>query len=350
MRGSDLPQEDLGNVAVRLAWARQGLSTLLVAACSFLLAAAAHAAGTPAGTLIGNTAVLNYSLGGAPGTASASAPTIVVAKLLDVVVTWQDVAPVTAATPDANRPLTFVVTNTGNGTEPYRLSRGDNVAGDQFDPQPAAAGSLWLESGAEPGFQATGPNADVPYVPGANDPVLAADASRIVYLLSDIPAGAPAAGLGRSTLTATATTPNAGVALPGTVLATNGAVQTIAGRAAAGSATGSYLLSGVSVGVAKSVVTVLDPAGGTRVMTGSVLTYRIVLTVTGIGVADALSVSDPLPAGLTYVAGSLAVNGAPRTDAADGDGASFAANTVSADFGSVTAPAQRAIEFRATVN
>lgn len=315
-----------------------------------LLAAQVHAAGTPAGTVIGNTATLNYSISGLPSSTSATAPNIVVAKLLSVVVTWQDAAPVTAGSPETRRPLAFLVTNTGNATEPFRLARADNLSGDQFDPAPSASGSLWLESGAEAGFQATGPNADIPYAPGVNDPSLAADASRTVYVVSDIPAGQAVGANGRSSLTATATTPGAAGAAPGALLGTFAGVQTVVGAAGSAGATGSYLIAGVSVGVAKSVIAVRDPTGGTRVVTGSVLTYRIVLSVTGIGVADALAVSDPLPAALGYVAGSLRVDGTPRTDASDADNAAVAGSTVTADFGSVTAPAQRVLEFQATVN
>jgi uncharacterized repeat protein (TIGR01451 family) len=322
-----------------------------VALACVLLAGVAHGAGTPAGTLIGNTATLRYSTPGNPAeTASASAPDIVVAKVLGVVVTWQDAAPVTAASPDSARALAFVVTNTGNAAEPYRLTRIDTLGGDQFDPQPAATGALWLESGAAPGFQASGPNADTPYAAGVNDPVLAADGSRVVYVASDIPAGVATAGSGRSSLVATATTLGAAAAAPGALLGTFSGVQTVAGRVNAASATGNYLVGGVSLGVAKSVAAVRDPAGGTRVQSGSVLTYRIVLTLAGSGVADSVAIADPLPSTLRYVAGSLTVDGTPRTDATDADGAVVTGNTVSADFGSVTAPAERVIEFKATVN
>jgi uncharacterized repeat protein (TIGR01451 family) len=95
---------------------------------------------------------------------------------------------------------------------------------------------------------------------------------------------------------------------------------------------------------------VRDPAGGERVMSGAVLTYRIVLTFTGDGLADAVALTDPLPAAVTYVAGSLTVDGAARSDAADSDGASFDAGAVQAVFGTVRAPATRVIEFKATVN
>jgi uncharacterized repeat protein (TIGR01451 family) len=323
----------------------------MAAAAALLSPLAIHAAGTPAGTLIGNTATLQYQIAGQPPTsATASSTPVAVAKVLSVTVTWQDAASPTATSPDTSRPLAFVVTNTGNAAEPYRLTRNDTIGGDQFDPSPAAAGSLWLESGAQPGFQASGPNADIAYVPGTNDPVLPADGSRTVYLVSDIPAGAATGGAGKSALTATATTPGAAGAAPGTLLGTFGGVQTVVGAQVVASATGSYLVAGVSLGLAKSVVAVRDPQGGTRVVTGSVLTYRIVLTVTGTGLADTVSFSDPLPATLAYVPGSLTVDGAPRTDAADADGAAVTANTVTADFGTLAAPAQRVIEFKATVN
>lgn len=341
----------MGQSRIRLQGARRSACAAWGVACCLAWAAAdVQAAGTAAGTLIENTATIQYRIGGnPPETASATAPTLMVAKVLNVTIAWQDAAPTTASSPAASRPLSFVVTNTGNAAEPYRLTRDDNLGGDQFDPVPSAA-SLWLESGAQPGFQASGPNADIPYAAGVNDPVLPADGSRVVYLLSDIPAGVPDTASGRSRLTATATTPGAAGAAPGAAIGTFGGVPTVAGTTTQASAIGSYLIAGVSLGLAKTVTEVRDPQGGTRVMAGSVVTYRIVLTFSGSGVADAVTFSDPLPAALSYLPGSLVVDGAGRTDAADGDGAAVSAGTVSVDFASVTAPAQRVIVFKATVN
>jgi uncharacterized repeat protein (TIGR01451 family) len=328
----------------RGSWLR-GLWALL-AGCA--LAGAAQAAGTPAGTLIGNTATLSYSLPGKPNeTAVAVAPNVAVARVVEVLVTWQDAAAIPTGSPDTGRAVAFAVTNAGNGPETFRLTRNDALAGDQFDPQPAA---IWIESGAQPGLQTTGPAADTLYGAGVNDPTLPADASLTVYLAGNIPAGVPTGSFGGSRLTATATTPGAAGAAPGSLLGSFGGIQAVAGRATQAGATGSYLVAGVSMGLAKSVTGVRDPAGGTRVMSGAVLTYRIVLTLAGSGIAEAVAMQDPLPATLTYVPGSLSVDGTGRTDAADGDGVAAANNTVTADFGSVTAPATRVIEFRATVN
>src|SRR5438105_829705 len=74
------------------------------------------AAGTPAGTRISNSATLTYSLNGtAAAPAVAVAPQVVVGKVISVVVTWQDSAAVPTASPEAAKPLSFLVTNTGNG-------------------------------------------------------------------------------------------------------------------------------------------------------------------------------------------------------------------------------------------
>jgi uncharacterized repeat protein (TIGR01451 family) len=324
---------------------------LLALAVMLALCAPAHAAGTAAGTRIGNRATLSYSSAGAPVTITAVAPTVLVARVISVVVSWQDGAPVPASSPDPARPATFLVTNTGNGADTFRLARNDAVPGDQFDPAAGAGGGIWVESGAEAGFQASGPNADIPYTAGLNDLALPADGSRIVYAVSSIPAGFATGATGKTTLTATTTAPHAGGAAPGSALGAIDGVPAVVGAGAGqGSATGIYLVGGVSLGLAKTVTGVKDPLGGQRVMSGAVLTYRIVLTFTGDGVADAVSVNDPLPSELSYVPGSLAVDGAARTDAEDGDGASFAAGAVSASFGSVRAPSTRVIEFKATLN
>ena len=87
-------------------------------------APAAFAAGAPAGTQIPNAATLTYSIGGRPATpVTAVAPVLVVAEVINVVLTWQDGTPVAVNSPDAAKALTFVLTNTGNGTEAFGLAR-----------------------------------------------------------------------------------------------------------------------------------------------------------------------------------------------------------------------------------
>ena len=326
----------------------------LLAAVAGLATFNASAAGTPAGTPITNSATLTYSIGGQVGVPlTAVARAITVAELINVVLTWQDGTPVSVNSPDPGKALAFLLTNTGNGPETFRLTRNNTIAGDQFDPVSVAAGSVYLESGLQAGFQATGPNADIAYVAGVNDPALAADASRTIYLYSSIPAGQATGALGYASLMAASTTAGAPGAVPGATLAglgQGGVDAVVGGSRAQAVARGTYIVSGIALSVVKAVVAVQDPKGGALVMPGAVLTYRVTLTLTGVGIADNLSFSDPLPLATTFVPGSLTVDGSARTDAPDTDNASFAAGAVAVVFGNTAAPATRVIEFKATVN
>ncbi len=312
-------------------------------------------AGVPAGTVITNAVTLNYSVGGIGSVASSNTASIVVAELINLTLTVQDAAPVTVNSPDASRAITVLLTNTGNGSEAFSLSRNNALPGDQFDPVNALAGAIFLENGAQAGFQASGPNADTLYVPGVNDPVLAADASRVVYVVSDIPAGVALGGLGNVGISASALTPGASGAAPGTSLpglGAGGVDAVVGGSRATAAVVGSYIVSGFTVTVVKSVLSVQDPRGGALVMPGSVLTYRVVLSVTGAGAANNLAFSDPLPLETTYNAGTIKVNGLSRTDAVDADNADYAAGTrtISARFGNTLSPAIHTVEFQVTVN
>lgn len=313
-----------------------------------------NAAGTAAGTVIQNTATLTYSVGGGPQQSATTPPAMfTVAELINVTLVWQDAANVAVSSPDGNRALTFVVTNTGNGPETFSLARNNAVAGDNYDPLNGAAGAVFLENGLQAGFQASGPNADTLYVAGSNDPALAADASRIVYVISDTPAALATGSVGRVELTAAAATPGAAGAAPGTTLAGlgQGGVDAVVGATRAQARqTGGYIVSGVAVLLAKSIVSVVDPAGGTTVRSGSIVTYRIVLSVNGSGSADNLALDDPLPANTSYVGNSITVNGTARTDAVDADSAEFSSGAVKVRFGNAAAPVSHTVEFRVTVN
>ena len=326
----------------------------LLAAIAGLFTSASFAAGSPAGTLIPNSATLTFSTpGGATASMTAVAPVVVVAEIIDLVLTWQDASPVPVKSPETGKALSFVLTNTGNGTETFLLTRNNLLSGDQYDPVNAAIGGIYLENGAQPGLQSTGSNADTLYQPGINDPVLAADASRVVYVFSAVPDGLATGALGKVGLTASSATLGAPGARPGMAMAGlgQGGVDAVVGASRGlASMQGSYIVSGISLGLVKSVVSVRDALGGSLVMPGSVLTYRIVLSLAGTGVAENLTFADPLPAGTSYLPETLAVDGLARSDAADTDNASFATGTVSVLFGNTTVPATRVIEFKATVN
>jgi len=314
----------------------------------------AQAAGTPAGTSISNQVTLGYIEGGVPTSTSSNIATFTVAEIIDVSLLTQDTAPVTANSPDTSRVLTMLVTNIGNGSENFSLIRNNSLTGDQFDPVNAAIGGIFLENGILPGFQ---PNADTLYVPGSNDPVLAADASLVVYVVSDIPGSLAQGSTGLSSLSVASLTAGAAGAAPGTTLTglgTGGVDALVGANRATATTTGSYQIGGLAVSVSKSIRLIQDPQGGSGgaaiIMPGTVLTYSVTLSVSGNGTANNLTFNDPLPAETSLVPNSITVNGAPRTDAIDADNANFTANTVNVIFGNTAAPITHVIEFRVTVN
>jgi uncharacterized repeat protein (TIGR01451 family) len=317
----------------------------------------ALALGTSAGTPITNTATVDYTLGGDPTLHTATASDAFnVVEIIDVAVTWQDGANVPVNTPQADAVLTFQVTNSGNGAEDFRLSALHNVSGDDFDPTSAAPTTLWLESNGTIGLQTSGATTDTPLVMGASI-ALNADAAAIVYILSDIPVSLTDGQTGRVQLIADAATPGAAGAAAGTTLpgAGVGGDAMVGSTQASGSAQGGFEVSAPQVTLMKSIAGIVDPYGGNQPYTGARVTYRIQVEVAGNGTAQALVVTDAIPADTTFVAGSITLDGTVQTDGDDAptDNTDFnvtAPNTVTVNLGDTVAPATRFIEFSVTID
>ncbi|HEU4532029.1 MAG TPA: hypothetical protein VFR59_12625 [Steroidobacteraceae bacterium] len=318
---------------------------VLLFLCACLAARAACAAGTPAGTSVVNRAQVSYTLGGVAASEQSNDSIFSVAEILDVNVVRQS-APVSVIAGESRRAILFLVTNVGNGSETLPLAVDNLVAGDDFDP---LAASVYFDSDASGDLSA----ADVAYVAGSNDPMLAADAAVSVLVVNDIPANLADGALGRTRLVARAATGNGA---PGTSFAGQGAGGTDAVAGASGAlanATGDYVIGDVQVALSKSAL-VTDPAGGGQATPGARIEYRIVVNVSGSGTARALDVADLIPVNTTYVAGSLRLNGSPLTDAQDADGGEFqpgAAPRVRVALGDMTqASGAQTVAFAVTIN
>lgn len=308
-------------------------------ALALFCAQAAWSVGTTAGREINNTAVADFSISGVAQTPVSSTPTqFFVDEIIDVTVVYDNGGAVGVGTPDTGAILQFTVTNIGNGAETFRLIADDSVVGDDFDPN---LNQVYLETNAVPGLQ-TGGGGDTAYVVSSNDPVLAADASQIIYVESDIPAALTQNDIGLLQLRAISLTiitqagtddPNNG-AFPtvGTAYVGQGDLDALGGgnvTAVVGTthdllnlllrAEGSYQVSAAVVNLIKAAINVLDPFGGATVVPGAVITYQIDATVSGTGSADALVVSDIVPADLEYVPGTLTVSALPPGENADDD-------------------------------
>jgi len=286
---------------------------------AFLLAGPtgkAWAAGTPAGTVISNSAQVSFQLGGTTTIQSSNAVSITVSERIDVAVTLQS-GQVLVAAGDSDRSLLFTLTNTGNGTETYALSLDSGLAGDDFNPVPATP-AIYFDDDSSGDFSA----GDTAYSPGVNDPQLLADESISVLLVNGIPGSALNGQLGRSELTASSTTGtgNPGDPFPGQGDGGTDAVIGTSGGVAA--QFGEYLVSDVQIAIIKSVA-VSDPFGGQEPVPGATLQYTVTVEVTNGGTATAAAFADPIPAGTTYTANSITLNGGSLSDAADADAGEF---------------------------
>ncbi len=333
------------------------LCTKLVLVCVLSFSIPVLAAGTAANTTINNTATLAYDIAGVPQTNITSpVASFVVDELIDLTLTWQDGAPVSVNSPDVNKALTFLLTNTGNGQEAFSLSRNNTLAGDNYNPNNGTAGSIFLESNGIPGLQ-IGVGGDTLYVPGVNDPNLAPDASQIIYVESDTPSGLGNGNTGNVQLSAASSTVGAAGAAAGTGLVglgTGGVTAVVGTNQAQAQRIGSYIVSGLTVNVLKSrtcsPAAPLPADSCSLAKTGTLITYQLQVTLAGAGTATGLVITDPIPANLTYVPNSTTVGGSPRTDAIDADNVQFSANTVSVNLGNPSAPSAFTITFNATIN
>jgi len=264
----------------------RGLPMQVAALCGVLLlgfTGLANAAGTASNTTISNRASLTYSVGGVPQTLIESSPTgnstpgatngtdtsFLVDNKVNVLVaeansTYTSVAPGATA-----QVTTFTVTNQGNTTQDFALSASNRPNGtslftrtDNFD---ATSCATYVESGATAGYQSAQDTAT--YIDE-----LAADGSKTVYVVCDIPSGLANNAFAVVTLTATARAGGAaaslGAALTETVGANTAGVDIVfadaagtddSARDASHSARDAYLVASSAITVTKTVSVLCDP-------------------------------------------------------------------------------------------
>jgi uncharacterized repeat protein (TIGR01451 family) len=321
---------------------RCGLATLPFVLA--LLPNAALAAGTAAGTTISNTASATYNdPGGTQQTTPSNTVDLTVDELLNVTVATADPGDVTVVPGTTNRVLSFVVTNTGNGSEAFRLTANGSVGGDQFDPTTT---SIVLDTNNNGVYDQ---GLDTVYIAGSLDPSLAPDTSVRVFILSTIPGSSADLDRGIATLTAAAVT---GTGAPGTNFAgqgQGGGDAVVGSSGADDTDDGAYIVQNATVALVKSA-TVADPFGGTEPVPGAIITYRLVATVSGTGTLTNLTIGDAIPANTTYQLGSITLQSAALSDAADTDAGEFATNAVSVRLGALSGGTSRTITFRVRIN
>jgi fimbrial isopeptide formation D2 family protein len=206
--------------------------------------------------------------------------------------------------------------------------------------------ALFLDSNGNGAFDA---GLDTLYVAGVNDPQLDPDQSIAVFILSTIPLAVQDGDRGKVDLAAVATT---GTGAPGASFAglgQGGGDAVVGATGADASDDGFYRVAAASVSFVKSA-SLADPFGGATQVPGATITYTLTATVAGSGSLANLRISDPVPAGTSYTAASITLDGAALTDAADVDAGSFTGTGISVGLGNVAAGTTRTVTFKVRID
>lgn len=319
----------------------------LIAASTTVLASAlagqaAHATGVAAGTNITNVATATYMSGTGTGTVQSNTVTVKVDELLNVAVGSLTSSPVSAGASAAV--LAYSVTNSGNGNEAFNLTADPTVAGNAFN---GTIQAVAIDTNNNGTYEA---GVDTLVANGAASPALSADETIKVLVLVILPAGATDTQTSQVRLTATSVT---GSGAPGTVFGGkgDGGVDAVVGAShATANALDSLVASLASISLAKTA-TIVDPFGGSSPVPGAVVTFTLVAHANGTGSVSGLHVTDAIPTGTTYKAGTLTLGGSALTDAADGDAGTAGAAGIDVTLGAMTGGApDKSITFQVTIN
>lgn len=278
------------------------LTTGLKAACSAialaLVVTAAHAA-PPAGTTIGNQATATYTDAASNSYTITSNPvTTVVQQVASFTLTADGTR---TAAPGGQASFPHILTNVGNGSDTFPLSL-VNLAGDNFDLTGLA---IYVD--------ANGNGVPDNFTPVTVTPSLAPGAAYRFVVVGSVPGTQVAGDLSRVRISALSNFDNAQTAF-------NTDVVTVTGNAVMSITKGIDQSNGAS------------PSGPR--------TYTISYTNSGNSAASAVRITDVIPTGMSYVAGSArwSVTGAgtPLTDADSTDAQGVIPNTVRFDYNVAT--------------
>jgi len=336
----------------------------------------ALAVGTQSGLTISNIATVDYQVGGVGQTQLFSSTdgltpdgsdptTFLVDNNVDLTVVNQDGGTVTVAPGSNDRVLEFLVTNTGNTTQGYRLSVVNGAIA-----IPMGSVEIWIDNpaGASPGAYDVG--TDTLYVAATNagdlDPNGGID-DMTVFIVADTPLAAVDATVDNYNLLATTTNAGTAVVTVDTAPNTAAGVEVVFSDAVGPidpdqvnpdgthSDAGSYTVGSATLAVTKTAV-VVDVFGGSFAIPGSTVTYTITVANTGGTAATSVVISDAIPVNSTYVASSITLNAVAQSDASPGvpaDTSDYNVTTASAvtvNIASLAGGATATITFQVTIN
>ncbi|MCU0729237.1 MAG: hypothetical protein MUF41_03920 [Sphingopyxis sp.] len=345
------------------------LGSVSAIAIAMVGATPALAGGTLAGSSITNTASVTFQVGGVTQTPPPNASnTFIVDREIDLTVAEVLNVTTTVVPGQSAAVTTFTLQNTSNAVLDFTLAVSQIVGGaathggtDTFD---VTAPSVFRDTNGNGTYEA-GTDTAVTYIDE-----LGIDATVTLFVVANVPLGLPTGAVAGVRLTATAreggATGTQGAAITATAGANTAAMDTVFGDAAGPGDTArngshsdddDYTVQTATLTLAKTSTIVSDPLNGTtnpKMIPGSTVRYCIAVSnAAGGAAASNVNVNDVLPANVTFVAGSIRLNGTTTGATCNTDGVAggtFASNTVSGTIASVPAGSARTLVFDVTVN
>lgn len=334
-----------------------------------LAASPASAAGTASGTTITNNVSLDYKVGGVDQTQVTASDSFTVDRKVNLTVAEVG-STTTSVSPGQLAAVTaFTVTNSSNASldlalAATQLSGGSAAHGgtDNFD---ATNVRVYVDTNTNGSYDA-GTDTLVSYL----DQV-AADASRTVFVVVDIPLSRNTGDVAGVRLTATAAEATAAGSLGAVVTQTSGAntsgVDTVfadtntdgnVARDGAHFDEDDYTILAAALTASKTSRIISDPFNGStnpKMIPGAVVEYCVsVANAAGSATATNISISDTLPSATTYLAAfGIKVDGTVTGSTCNADGSaggSYASGVVSGTLSNIAAGVTRTLVFRVTVN
>jgi uncharacterized repeat protein (TIGR01451 family) len=332
------------------------------------VASPALASGTLAGSSITNTATINYNVGGVAQPPIDDSDTFVVDRRINLTVAEDGTTTTIVAPGQSNAVTAFTLTNSSNAVLDFNLAVSQTVGGgashggtDSFD---VVTPSIFRDVNTNGTFES-----------GTDLPVTFIDELGIggmvrLLVVANVPGGLATGAVANVRLTATAreggTAASLGAALTQTAGANTAAMDTVfadtagvadALRDAAHSDDDDYTVQTAALTLNKFSRIVSDPVNGTtdpKFIPNAVVEYCIsVANAAGGAAATNVAITDVLPSTLTFVTGSILLNGTITGSTCNANGTaggSHASGTVSGTLASVGAGDTRTLVFRATVN
>ncbi|HEU0098838.1 MAG TPA: hypothetical protein VFQ67_08685 [Allosphingosinicella sp.] len=345
------------------------LASASVLAATAVAASPAFAAGTTAGTTVTNSVTLDYKIGGIDQAQLTASNQFTVDRKVNLTVTETGNSATTVTPGQTAAVTTFSVSNSSNAPLDFALAASQLDGGtaphgatDNFD---VSGVKIYVDTNTNGSYD-PGTDLEASYL----DQV-AADTSRTVFIVANVPIGRATGDAAGVRLKATAAEATAAGSLGATVTQTPGAntneMDTVfadtdsngnVARDGMHFAVDDYVILAARLTATKTSRVISDPFNGTtdpKMIPGAVVEYCIaVANASGSATADGVTISDDVPDETTYDAAfGILLNGTVTGSTCNpdgGSGGSYTNGIVSGTLSGIAAGVTRTLVFRVSVN